>query len=117
MPKQFIKKRPLTSFALLTTVCLTLGVAVTQVQANIRNSTTSGANNPHRIPDDLNPKLDWVEHQIIATEINAQRDLLVKPEDTVENEGDQVDTIHAIAMKDNKSFSKPIYDYTTGTSN
>ena len=116
MSKQFIKKRPLTSFALLTTVCLMLGVAVTQVQANIP-SLTSEANNPHRIPDDLNPKLDWAEHQIIATEINGQRDLLVKPEDTVENEGDQVDTIHAIAMKDNKSFSKPIYDYTTGTSN
>jgi len=96
---------------------LTLGVAVTQVQANIPSPTMSGANNPHRIPDDLNPKLDWEEHQIIATEIVSQSDLINESGDVIENMGDENDTIHAIAMKDNKSFSKPIYDFTTGTSN
>ncbi len=45
MPKQFIKKRPLTSFALLTTLCLALGVVVTQVQANIPSSAENIANN------------------------------------------------------------------------
>jgi predicted PurR-regulated permease PerM len=117
MPRQFIKKRPLSSFALLTTACLALGVVVTQVQANIPSSAENIANNAHQIPDELNPKLNWKEHRLTTAGKIDQGDLLVKPEDTVENEGDQVDTIHSIAMKDNKSFSKPIYDYTTGTSN
>lgn len=117
MPKQFIQKRPVTSVALLVTVCLSLGMVVTQVQATIDSSVVAETNNPHLIPDDLNPKLHWLEHTTISAEILGQVDLIARVDNASENISEEADTIHAIAMKNNKRLPEPTYDYTTGTAN
>jgi signal recognition particle subunit SEC65 len=114
---KFIKKRPVISFSLLATVSLALGVVVTQVQANIQSSSVLEKNNPHLLPDNLNPKLHWEEQKMIVSKNANQNDLFNESNDVADNAMEESSTIHSIAMKDNKSTPKPVYDYTTGTSN
>jgi hypothetical protein len=117
MPGKFVKRRPVMSFSLLATAFLALGVIVTQVQANIQRSSELEKNNPHLLPDDLNPKLHWEEQKLIVSTNANQTDLVNKSNDVADNTMEESSTIHSIAMKDNKSTPKPVYDYTTGTSN
>ena len=112
--KRFIKNRPRISFSILAAVCVGTSLAVTQVQANIHGQAEISQRNPHQIPSDLSPKPSLFESVLDPIRLEA-KDLLedVKEEAlTKDNE-----TIHEVAFKDNHAHSKPIYDYTTGTSN
>jgi hypothetical protein len=118
MPKQFLQNKPVTSFAIFTLVCAGLGLAVKQVEASIGQSHVEvSANNPHFLPDELNPKLNWVEQKLEAGEQKAKDVASEAIGEIKEEVAEEAQTIHAIAFKDNKSEAKPIYDYTTGTSN
>jgi len=112
--KRFIKTRPRVSFSILATVCMGACLAVTQVQANIHSQTEITQINPHQIPADLNPKSSFVESVLDPIRLEAKDLLEEAKEEILIKEGE---TIHEVAFKDNHAHSKPIYDYTTGTSN
>jgi len=112
--KRFIKTRPRVSFSILATVCMGASLAVTQVQANIHSQTEITQINPHQIPADLNPKSSFMESILDPIRLEAKDLLEEAKEETLIKEGE---TIHEVAFKDNLAHSKPIYDYTTGTSN
>lgn len=116
MPRQFIQKKPLTSIVLVTVVCFMLGLVVTQVQASMQSSIELSVNNQHLIPNDFNPKLHWEEQKIFASE-TSQEDLMGLSNESFDKSSENIDTIHSVAMKNNKSVSQPVYDFTTGTSN
>ena len=106
MPSKFIKTKPRLSIAIICFVCTGIGLVVTQVQANIQEQESIALNNPHHIPDALNPKLQRLEEkaQFIKEEIK-------------EEISEATETIHSLAFKENKASPRPIYDYTTGSSN
>ena len=107
---RFIKTKPRISFAIISTLCIGVGLVVTQVQASIHNQSEIEQNNPHRIPDNLNPKLRRaIDHlDVIKREVK---------EDLSEKISEASETIHSLAFKNNPSVAKPTLDYTTGTSN
>lgn len=112
--KKFIKNRPRISFSIFAGVCIGASLVVTQVQANIQSQSEISQRNPHQIPGNLIPKSSILESVLDRIRLEA-RDLLeeVKEETYIKNS----ETIHEVAFKDNHAHSKPIYDYTTGTSN
>jgi hypothetical protein len=112
--KRFVKNRPRISFSILAAVCVGASLAVTQVQANIQSKAEISQRNPHQIPGDLNPQSSLLESILDPIRLEA-KDLL----EEVKEEAFMKDgaTIHEVAFKDNQAYSKPIYDYTTGTSN
>ena len=112
--KRFIKNRPRISFSILAAVCIGTSLAVTQVQANIQSQTEVAQRNPHQIPTDLNSKSSFIESVLDPIRLEAKDLLEGAKEEAFTKDGE---TIHEVAFKDNHSHSKPIYDYTTGTSN
>ena len=112
--KKFIKNRPRISFSILAGVCIGASLAVTQVQANIQSQPEISQRNPHQIPGDLSPKISLIGNILDPIRLEA-KDLLgdLKEEAFTKDE----ETIHEVAFKDAREHSKPIYDYTTGTSN
>jgi hypothetical protein len=118
MAKQFIQNKPVISSVILAVVCVGMGMAVRSVEANIGQPAVEvSANNPHYLPDELNPKLNWVEQKLEVGELKAKDVASEAIGEIKEEVAEEAQTIHAIAFKDNKSEAKPIYDYTTGTSN
>ena len=113
MPYQFIKSKPRLSFVVLTVLCFGIGVAATQVQANIQDQSEIALNNPHQIPDELNPRFRRLEDRMDSLK-QEFKDLLGK---TKEELADESETIHSLALKGSAGSPAPIYDYTTGTSN
>lgn len=111
--KNFMATKPRLSFMMMGAVCIAIGLAVTQVQANISDSSVATENNPHHLPNEFNPKMQRIEEklQIVKLEI---KDGLSEVKEGITQE---LDSIHSVAFKDNKINSKPVYDYTTGTSN
>jgi hypothetical protein len=105
MSRQFIKNKPVISFVIFSSVCIGLDMAVIRTQANSQIQVEISSHNPHHLPNEFNPNLNWVEHK--AKVISAAK----------EGVAEEGETMHAIAMRGNKSLSGPIYDYTTGTSN
>jgi len=112
--KRFIKNRPGISFSILAAVCIGASLAVTQVQANIHSQTEIAQRNVHQIPGNLSPKSSLLESILDPIRLEAKDLLEEVKEEGVTKDGE---TIHEIAFKDNHAHSKPIYDYTTGTSN
>ena len=112
--KKFIKNRPRISFSILAGVCIGASLAVTQVQANIQSQSETSQRNPHHIPSDLSPKPSLLESILDPIRLEAKNLLEEAKEEAFTND---IETIHEIAFKDNHAYSKPIYDYTTGTSN
>jgi len=110
--KNFMSRKPRISFIAIGAVCVGIGLAVTQVQANISDSSVATENNPHHLPNEFNPKMQRIEEklQIVKFEIKA-------PGEENEVMAQELDTIHSVAFKDSKINAKPVYDYTTGTSN
>ena len=107
---RFMKTKPRISFAIISTLCIGVGLAITQVQAGVNNQSESAQNNPHRIPDNLNPKLRRaIDHlDVIKREVK---------EDLSEKISEVSETMHSLAFKNIPSVAKPTLDYTTGTSN
>jgi len=112
--KKFIKNRPRISFSILAAVCIGASLAVTQVQANIQSQSEISQRNPHQIPSDLSPKLSFVEGILDPIRLKAKDLLGEVKEGAFVKDGE---TIHEVAFKDSNEHSRPIYDYTTGTSN
>lgn len=87
-------------------ICGSAALAATNVLFSAAEMPKASPTNPHRIPDQLDPK-----SQALSDEI-----ALIKSE--IREEVAEVDqTIHSVAFQDNHEQSKPILDYTTGTSN
>ncbi len=112
--KKFIKNRPRISFSILAGVCIGASLAVTQVQANIQSQPEISQRNPHQIPSNLSPKLGLIESILDPIRLEA-KDLLEEAKEGTFAKDEE--TIHEVAFKDTREHSKPIYDYTTGTSN
>jgi hypothetical protein len=112
--KKFIKNRPRISLSILAGVCIGASLAVTQVQANIQIQSEISQRNPHQIPGDLSPKSSLLESILDPIRLEA-KDLLEEVKEEAFTKDSE--TIHEVAFKDNHAHSKPIYDYTTGTSN
>jgi hypothetical protein len=95
--------------ALLTLATLIFGsvaIAGTQIQADIDAQYREDRNNPHRIPSSTASKSQEIlqEAVVIRGEVKGEAVELV-------------DTIHSLAFRGQHSYSQPILDYTTGTSN
>jgi hypothetical protein len=112
--KKFIKNKPRISFSILAGVCIGASLVVTQVQANIQSQSEISQRNPHQIPGDLSPKSSLLESILDPIRLEAKDLLDEVKEEAFTKEGE---TIHEVAFKDSHAYSKPIYDYTTGTSN
>ena len=112
--KKFIKNRPRISLSILAGVCIGASLVVTQVQANIQSQSEISQRNPHQIPGDLSPKSSLLESILDPIRLEA-KDLLEEVKEEAFTKDSE--TIHEVAFKDNRAHSKPIYDYTTGTSN
>ena len=98
-------------------VCVAIGLVTIKAQANNPSQVEVSDNNQHQLPDEMNPKLNWVEHKLDVVEQKIKDDAIEVISVAKEEVAEEAETIHAIAMRDNKSQAKPIYDYTTGTSN
>ena len=110
--KNFMGRRPHFCFIMIAVSCFGIGLAVTRAQANIPDASTE-ANNPHHLPNEFNPKLQTLDEKIQVITLEARKALgMVK--DGVPHE---VETMHSIAFKGVAVSSKPVFDYTTGTSN
>ena len=112
--KKFIKNRPRISFSILAGACIGASLAVTQVQANIQSQSDIAQKNPHHIPGDLSPKSSPLESILDPMRLEM-KDLMKEVKEKAFTKDSE--TIHEVAFKDNHAHSKPIYDYTTGTSN
>ena len=111
--KNFMSRKPRLSFIAIGAVCVGIGLAVTQVQANISDSSVATENNPHHLPNEFNPKMQRIEEKLQLVRLEIQATL----GDVKEGVAQELDTIHSIAFKDSKINAKPVFDYTTGTSN
>jgi len=110
--KNFMGRRPHFCFIMIAASCLGIGLAVTQVQANIPDASTE-SNNPHHLPNEFNPKLQTLDEKIEIATLEAKKVLGM----TQEGVSQELETIHSIAFKGVTVSSKPVFDYTTGTSN
>jgi hypothetical protein len=92
--------------ALATLIFGSVAIAGTQIQAGIDAQQQRDRNNPHRIPSPIDSKFQEIlqEAMVVRSEVK---------EEAVE----LVDTVHSVAFKNDHSYSHPILDYTTGTSN
>ena len=112
--KKFIKNKPRISFSILAGACIGASLVVTQVQANIQSQSENSQSNSHHIPGNLSPKSSLLESILDPIRLEA-KDLLEEVKEEAFTKDSE--TIHEVAFKDNHAHSKPIYDYTTGTSN
>ena len=87
-------------------ICGSAALAGTGIQLNIDDSTQANSKNPHQIPTHLDPK-----SESLAEEIRLMKYEISEVATDVE------ESMHAVAMRDFRGQSKPILDYTTGTSN
>jgi hypothetical protein len=111
--KNFIMNRPRISVIAIALVCLGIGLAVTQVKANISNAANVISDNPHRLPDEFNPRFKRVEDQPSWQKLEVKESL----RERVGQIAEESQTFHSVAFKDRQLNTKPVYDYTTGTSN
>ncbi len=95
--------------ALLTLAALIFGsvaIAGTQIQAGIDAQYREDRNNPHRIPSPIDSKSQEILQEAIVIRGEVKDEAV-----------ELVDTIHSLAFRGQNSYSQPILDYTTGTSN
>jgi len=95
--------------ALLMLALLVFGsvaIAGTKIQLGVDDSVSATPNNPHLIPESMNPKSKTLSEEIRLIKYEVREEVL-----------EVSDSVHDIAMRDFRGQSKPILDYTTGTSN
>lgn len=95
--------------ALLMLVLLVFGsvaIAATNLQLGGDVSVGANPNNPHQIPAHMDPKSETLSEEIRLIKYEVREEVL-----------ELGDSVHDIAMRDFRGQSKPILDYTTGTSN
>ena len=76
------------------------------VEASMTNGSIEAQNNPHQIPNELNPKFPRIYEKLEAMKTKAAG-LMVESSET----------LHSLALSGQKIKDVPTYDYTTGTSN
>jgi hypothetical protein len=81
-------------------------IGATNVYFGINDQVSPSLNNPHRIPDYMDPKSQALSREIQSIKYEVKDEM-----------SEVVETIHDIAFRNNHSESIPILDYTTGTSN
>jgi enoyl-[acyl-carrier-protein] reductase (NADH) len=81
-------------------------IGATNVYFGIDDQVSPSLNNPHRIPDHMDPKSQALSREIQSIKYEVKEEMAEVEE-----------TIHSIAFRDNLGQSHPILDYTTGTSN
>jgi hypothetical protein len=111
--KDFMSRKPRLSFFAILAACIGISLIVTQVQANIAESSVASSNNPHYLPDEFNPKLQRIEDKIQVVKLEIKEAISKANEEIAQDP----ETIHSIAFKGKTASSKPTYDYTTGSSN
>jgi hypothetical protein len=77
-----------------------------QVEASILNDSIEVQNNPHHLPNELNPKFPHIYEKLEVIKTK-----------TVELMVESTETFHSLALSGRKIKDIPTYDYTTGTSN
>jgi enoyl-[acyl-carrier-protein] reductase (NADH) len=103
----FFSRHPLASFlALSLLICGSAEVAGTQIQWVSNDQVAASPSNPHRIPEEMDPKSTSLSEEI----------RLIKPE-VREEVVEMGETVHSVAFQDHHGLSQPTLDYTTGTSN
>lgn len=81
-------------------------IGATNIYFGIDHKVSSNLNNPHRIPDHMDPKSPELSAEIKAIKVD------IREEFTEPNE-----TMHSVAFKDHHGSSEQFLDFTTGTSN
>ena len=84
----------------------TAAIAGGGIQLQDANQVQASANNPHQIPDHMNPKSRSLSDEIKLIKVEIRQDVTETSE-----------SIHAIAFHGRQDKSQAILDYTTGTSN
>jgi enoyl-[acyl-carrier-protein] reductase (NADH) len=103
----FFSRHPLASFlALSLLICGSAEVAGTQTQWVANDQVAASPSNPHRIPDQMDPKSIGLSEEIKLIKVEVREEVAEMDE-----------TIHSVAFQDHHGLSQPILDYTTGTSN
>jgi hypothetical protein len=87
-------------------VCGSAAIAGTKIQLDMDSQVQANPANPHRLPDDMNPRLIKVTEEVIVVKNEAKEEL-----------AEVTETIHSLAFQGNRSAAQPTLDYTTGTSN
>jgi hypothetical protein len=81
-------------------------IGATNVYFGIDDQVKPSLNNPHRIPDHMDPKSQALSREIQSIKYEVKEGLIEVEE-----------TIHSIAFRENRDQASPILDYSTGTSN
>ena len=95
--------------AMLMLVLLVFGsvaIAATNIQLSGDGAVRANPNNPHQIPEYLNPKSESLSKEIRLIKYEAREEVAEVGE-----------SMHVVAMRDFHGQSQPILDFTTGTSN
>jgi enoyl-[acyl-carrier-protein] reductase (NADH) len=99
----FCGRHPLAT--LLTLLLFIFGTAAIASTA-IQSEPSYAENNPHRIPDQMNPKSEALAKEIAEIKFEIKEGIAEIDE-----------TVHTVAFQGRTSQSQPTFDYTTGTSN
>jgi hypothetical protein len=83
-----------------------VAIAGTKIQLGLDDSVGATPKNPHQIPAHMDPKSETLSEEIRLIKYEVREEVL-----------EVSDSVHDIAMRDFRGQSKPILDYTTGTSN
>ena len=95
--------------AMLMLVLLVFGsvaIAATNIQLGGDDAVRANPNNPHQIPEHMDPKSEALSEEIRLIKYEAREEVL-----------EVSDSVHDIAMRDFHGQSQPTLDFTTGTSN
>ena len=104
---QFISRHSRFSFLFsLFLVGLLMALIGSRAQAKMDPQGVVEINNPHRIPNEFNPRFRRPEDEIIAIKQEPNEEV-VEP----------TESIHELAFKNQHLSAQSTYDYTTGTSN
>jgi len=83
-----------------------VAVAGTNIQFAMTQQAQSSPNNPHHLPDHMDPKSQTLSDEISAIKVEVHKEVAEVSE-----------TVHSIAFQDRHGSSLQTLDYTTGTSN
>jgi hypothetical protein len=104
---QFIGRHSRFSFLFsLFLVGLLMALIGSRAQAKMDPQGVVEVNNPHRIPNEFNPRLHRAEDEIITIKQELNEEVV-----------EATESIHELAFKNQHLAAQSTYDYTTGTSN
>ena len=103
----FCGRHPLVALlALSFLICGSAALAGTRIQGEMDRQAVESQNNPHHIPENMDPKSQSLSEEISLIKYEVREEVAQAPE-----------SIHSIAFQGNHGQSQSILDYTTGTTN